>query len=229
MGYGYKPYFVEGSEPKAMHRLMADTLDEVLAEIQTIQNEARASGGGRAAAAWPMIVLRTPKGWTGPKEVDGKKSEDYWRSHQVPFADMASNPKHITLLEDWLKSYEPEELFDEDGRLVEELRSWRRRATAGWAPTRTRTAACCCGTCACRTSATTRSRSGAGTDAGRGDAGARRLPPRRREAQPGVAELPHVRPDETASNRLAPCSRSPTAPGWRTRCPRTTTSPPTAA
>jgi len=122
VGYGHKPYFVEGSDPKAMHRQMAETLDAVVAEIKAIQQEARENGFGKRPQ-WPMIVLRSPKGWTGPAEVDGKKTEDYWRSHQVPFADLATNPKHITLLEDWLKSYGPEELFDENGRLVEELRA----------------------------------------------------------------------------------------------------------
>jgi xylulose-5-phosphate/fructose-6-phosphate phosphoketolase len=121
VGYGHKPYFVEGSEPKAMHRQMADTLDEVITEIKTIQHEAR-ENGSTTRPLWPMIVLRSPKGWTGPKEVDGKKTEDYWRSHQVPFADLATNPDHIKLLESWLKGYGPEELFDENGRLVADLR-----------------------------------------------------------------------------------------------------------
>jgi xylulose-5-phosphate/fructose-6-phosphate phosphoketolase len=121
VGYGYKPYFVEGSEPRAMHQLMAETLDQIIAEIKAIQREARENGvTGRPK--WPMIVLRTPKGWTGPKEVDGKKTEDYWRSHQVPFSEMASEPSHVTLLSDWMKGYRPEELFDESGRLMPELR-----------------------------------------------------------------------------------------------------------
>ncbi|MBA3366231.1 MAG: phosphoketolase family protein [Actinobacteria bacterium] len=120
-GYGYKAHFVEGSEPEAVHRLMADTLETVYGEIRSIQEQARSSGRAERPR-WPMIVLRTPKGWTGPKEVDGKKTEDYWRSHQVPLAELAKNPKHLGLLEDWLKSYGPEELF-EDGRLREELRA----------------------------------------------------------------------------------------------------------
>ncbi len=120
-GYGYKAHFVEGSEPEAVHRLMADTLETVYGEIRSIQEQARSSGRAERPR-WPMIVLRTPKGWTGPKEVDGKKTEDYWRSHQVPLAELAKNPKHLGLLEDWLKSYGPEELF-EDGRLSEELRA----------------------------------------------------------------------------------------------------------
>jgi xylulose-5-phosphate/fructose-6-phosphate phosphoketolase len=121
VGYGYKPYFVEGSEPEAMHQLMAATLDEVVAEIAAIQRQAR-SGGTPARPRWPMIVLRSPKGWTGPKEVDGLKVEGYWRSHQVPFAEMATKPQHVRLLEQWMRSYRPEELFDENGRLVPELR-----------------------------------------------------------------------------------------------------------
>jgi xylulose-5-phosphate/fructose-6-phosphate phosphoketolase len=120
-GYGYKPYFVEGSDPETMHRLMAQTLDAVVAEIQSIRAEARS--GSLKRPMWPMIVLRSPKGWTGPKEVDGKKTEDYWRSHQVPMGDMA-HPGHVKILEEWLKSYRPEELFDENGRLVPEVRDF---------------------------------------------------------------------------------------------------------
>ncbi|MDH3460969.1 MAG: phosphoketolase family protein, partial [Burkholderiaceae bacterium] len=114
VGYGYKPYFVEGSDPQAMHQQMAATLDAATEEIRAIQRAARTKGQTEPAR-WPMIVLRTPKGWTGPKEVDGKKTEGYWRSHQVPFSDTASNPQHLQLLEQWLKSYRPEELFDERG------------------------------------------------------------------------------------------------------------------
>ena len=120
IGYGYKPYFVEGSDPESMHQYMATTLDTVIAEIKTIQGEARSSGVA-ARPRWPMIILRTPKGWTGPKEVDGQKTEGYWRSHQVPFAEMATKPKHIKLLEQWMKSYKPEGLFDDNGTLISEL------------------------------------------------------------------------------------------------------------
>ncbi|HHM05340.1 MAG TPA: phosphoketolase family protein [Gammaproteobacteria bacterium] len=120
VGYGYRPYFVEGAEPEAMHRRMADTLDRVVADIQAIQRQAR-SGGPVQRPRWPMIVLRSPKGWTGPKEVDGKKTEGYWRSHQVPFADLSARSGHLRVLESWLKSYRPEELFDESGRLRDEL------------------------------------------------------------------------------------------------------------
>ncbi len=120
IGYGYTPYFVEGFEPETMHQLMARTLDTVIAEIKAIQNEARAKGVAKRPR-WPMIILRTPKGWTGPKQVDGLKTEGFWRSHQVPFAEMATKPGHVKLLENWMKSYRPEELFDEKGRLNLEL------------------------------------------------------------------------------------------------------------
>ncbi len=120
VGYGYKPYFVEGSDPAQMHQLMAATLDTVIHEIQEIQQHARTKGDP-TRPQWPMIILRTPKGWTGPKEVDGKKVEDFWRSHQVPLADLAKKPEHLKLLEEWMRSYRPEELFDENGRLRPEL------------------------------------------------------------------------------------------------------------
>ncbi|GMR03913.1 MAG: phosphoketolase family protein [Gammaproteobacteria bacterium] len=120
VGYGYKPYFVEGSDPETMHQWMAQTLDTVIAEIKAIQHQARTQGVGKRPP-WPMIILRTPKGWTGPKEVDGKKAEGYWRSHQVPFAEMATKPDHVKLLEQWMRSYRPEELFDDNGALIPEL------------------------------------------------------------------------------------------------------------
>jgi xylulose-5-phosphate/fructose-6-phosphate phosphoketolase len=119
-GYGYRPYFVEGREPEAMHQLMAATLDTIIAEIHDIQAEAR-SKGESTLPVWPMIILRSPKGWTGPKFVDGKPTEDSWRSHQVPFSDMAQKPGHLKILEEWIKSYRPEELFDRNGKLVPEL------------------------------------------------------------------------------------------------------------
>ncbi|MFY9644517.1 MAG: phosphoketolase family protein, partial [Terriglobales bacterium] len=124
-GYGWKPYFVEGHEPDAMHQLMAATLDTIVKEIQSIQNDARRNnarqGGQPTRPAWPMVVLRSPKGWTGPKEVDGKPIEGTWRSHQVPVADLQSKPAHVKILEKWMKSYHPEELFDEQGKLISEL------------------------------------------------------------------------------------------------------------
>jgi xylulose-5-phosphate/fructose-6-phosphate phosphoketolase len=129
-GHGYHPYLVEGDEPEAMHQLMAGTLDTVLDEIREIQDNARRTGGGSATRPrWPVIVLRSPKGWTGPKEVDGKPVENTWRSHQVPFAEVRTNPGHLRLLEDWLRSYRPEELFDERGALVPELLDLAPRGT----------------------------------------------------------------------------------------------------
>ncbi len=119
-GYGYRPYFVEGSDPAAMHQLMAATLDTVIREIGAIQREARTKGFVKRPT-WPMIVLKTPKGWTGPKKVDGKPVEGTFRSHQVPLSDMAKNPGHVRLLESWMKSYRPRELFDERGRFRPEL------------------------------------------------------------------------------------------------------------
>ncbi|HEY7953166.1 MAG TPA: phosphoketolase family protein, partial [Solirubrobacteraceae bacterium] len=119
-GYGYAPRFVEGEEPQAMHRLMAATLDEVTVEIAEIQRRAREENE-LDRPRWPMIVLRTPKGWTGPREVDGLPAEGSFRSHQVPIADVAHNPGHLAQLERWLRSYRPEELFDEGGALRTEL------------------------------------------------------------------------------------------------------------
>ncbi|WP_206211974.1 phosphoketolase family protein [Wenzhouxiangella sp. XN24] len=118
-GMGYKPHFVEGHEPQAVHQQLAAVLDTVLAEIRAIQANARENGDLRRPA-WPMIVFRTPKGWTCPPEIDGKKCEDYWRSHQVPMGDM-DNESHIRVLEEWMKSYRPEELFDEQGGLLPEI------------------------------------------------------------------------------------------------------------
>ena len=120
VGYGHKPYFVEGSDPTAMHRTMAETLDTVIAEIKAIQQEARTKGNVKRPR-WPMIILRTPKGWTGPKEVDGLKTEDSWRSHQVPLSEMATKSDHVKLLEEWMKSYKHEDLFDENGKLIPKL------------------------------------------------------------------------------------------------------------
>jgi xylulose-5-phosphate/fructose-6-phosphate phosphoketolase len=119
-GYGYKPYFVEGHEPEKMHQNMAATLDAVIEEIHGIQNKARVEKATERPI-WPMIVMRTLKGWTGPKEVDGKPIEGTWRAHQVPVADFAGHPEHLTILEDWMKSYRPEELFDANGKLAGDL------------------------------------------------------------------------------------------------------------
>jgi xylulose-5-phosphate/fructose-6-phosphate phosphoketolase len=121
-GYGYHPFEVSGDDPATVHQRLAAVLDEVIEEIQEIQGAARtgteATGG---TPAWPMIILRTPKGWTGPKEVDGKPAEGSFRSHQVPLSDVRGNPGHLRQLEDWLRSYRPEELFDSAGRLMPEL------------------------------------------------------------------------------------------------------------
>ncbi|HTV87864.1 MAG TPA: phosphoketolase family protein [Stellaceae bacterium] len=119
-GYGYAPHIVAGSEPAAMHQQMAATLDIVLDEIAALQQQARADGF-KTRPRWPMIVLKTPKGWTGPKIVDGLPVEGTWRAHQVPLAEVQTNPEHLRLLEDWMKSYRPEELFDAAGRLIPEL------------------------------------------------------------------------------------------------------------
>jgi xylulose-5-phosphate/fructose-6-phosphate phosphoketolase len=121
-GYGYTPYFVNGRDPETMHQLMAATLDAILEEIQAIQRRARKSGATERPA-WPMIVMRTPKGWTGPARVNGKPVEDTWRSHQVPLSDLSGNPESIRMLEKWMKSYRPEELFDREGKLIPELAS----------------------------------------------------------------------------------------------------------
>jgi xylulose-5-phosphate/fructose-6-phosphate phosphoketolase len=121
-GYGYRPVFVSGHEPHEMHQLMAHTLDNVYAEIKSIQDSAR-TRGFTERPAWPMIVMRTPKGWTGPKEVDGLPVEGTFRAHQVPLAEVRTNSTHLRMLEDWMKSYRPEELFDAKGRLQQEIAS----------------------------------------------------------------------------------------------------------
>ncbi len=121
-GYGWKPYFVEGSDPMEMHARMAAIMEECVLEIRRIQSEARSSGKP-VRPRWPMIVLRSPKGWTGPKEVDGHKVEGFWRSHQVPLSGIREKPAHLAQLESWLRSYKPNELFDANGRLKDELKA----------------------------------------------------------------------------------------------------------
>jgi xylulose-5-phosphate/fructose-6-phosphate phosphoketolase len=121
-GYGYEPYFVEGSDPASMHQAMAATLEHCVREIRRIQHEARRSSSEVERPRWPIVILRSLKGWTGPKEVDGHKVEGFWRAHQVPMAEMHEKPSHLALLEEWLRSYRPDELFDEKGRLRPELR-----------------------------------------------------------------------------------------------------------
>ena len=121
-GYGYEPHFVVGDDPMAVHEEMASTLDRVLDDIRAIQRGAR-EGGATVRPAWPMIVLRTPKGWTGPRTVDGVEVEGTWRSHQVPLTETRTNAAHREMLEQWMRSYRPEELFDDSGRLLPELRA----------------------------------------------------------------------------------------------------------
>jgi len=121
-GYGWTPHFVEGADPMKMHEAMAATMEKCVRDIRRIQSEARESGKAQRAR-WPMIVLRSPKGWTGPKTINGHKVEGYWRSHQVPVADVRTNPRHLKLLESWLRSYKPQQLFDKSGRLVPELKA----------------------------------------------------------------------------------------------------------
>ncbi|WP_162083396.1 phosphoketolase family protein [Sulfuriferula nivalis] len=120
VGYGYHPYFVEGDNPALMHEQMAATMDTVLAEIKQIQHQARVDGNTERPM-WPMIILRSPKGWTGPKEVDGLPTEGSWRSHQVPLSEMATKPAHVQILDAWMRHYHPEELFDQQGKLLPEL------------------------------------------------------------------------------------------------------------
>ncbi len=121
LGYGYKPHFVEGSDPFPLHQVMAQTLETVIADMKEIQRESRTKGVTQVPQ-WPMIVLRTPKGWTGPKEVNGHKIEGFWRAHQVPF-EVHGNPAHLKILEEWMRSYKPEELFEARGKLIPELKA----------------------------------------------------------------------------------------------------------
>ena len=120
VGYGYAPRFLEGDDPATMHRAMAETMDEMIGEIRAIQHRAR-NDGNSTRPRWPLLVLRTPKGWTGPKEVDGKPVEGTWRAHQVPVDDVRKNPEHLAILNSWMRSYRPEDLFDVEGKLLPEL------------------------------------------------------------------------------------------------------------
>ncbi|WP_348267136.1 phosphoketolase family protein [Edaphobacter paludis] len=135
-GYGWNPYVVEGDDPAVMHQLMAEVAEKCVLEIREIQKKARAAKAGTTLERprWPMIILRSPKGWTGPKELDGHKVEGFWRAHQIPILDPKTNPAHLKLVEKWLRSYKPEELFDEKGKLIAELKELapvgRRRITA---------------------------------------------------------------------------------------------------
>jgi xylulose-5-phosphate/fructose-6-phosphate phosphoketolase len=155
-GYGYTPYVVEGDEPAAVHQALAATLDTVLDEIVRVQRRARTQGfGWHDRPRWPMIVLRTPKGWTGPHEVDGTLVEGTWRSHQVPLAELFEKPRHVALLEQWMKSYRPEELFDPEGRLRSELAALAPAGNRRIAPTLGPTAGSSSATSASPSSATT--------------------------------------------------------------------------
>jgi xylulose-5-phosphate/fructose-6-phosphate phosphoketolase len=120
-GFGWTPFTVEGEDPMDMHRKMASVLDECIQMIQTLQDEARRSGKADRPR-WPAIILRSPKGWTAPREVDGHKMEGFWRAHQIPIPDVTHNPEHLRVLESWMRSYRPQELFDEEGRLIPELK-----------------------------------------------------------------------------------------------------------
>jgi xylulose-5-phosphate/fructose-6-phosphate phosphoketolase len=122
VGYGYTPHFVEGSEPQSMHQAMAATLEHCVLEIRKVQEGARKTGKA-FRPRWPMIILRSPKGWTAPREIDGHYLEGFWRAHQIPITDIATNPSHLKLLETWMRSYKPEELFDDAGRLIPELKA----------------------------------------------------------------------------------------------------------
>ena len=122
-GYGWTPYFVEGDDPMLMHRLMATVMDQCMRHIRQIQQQARAGDDPAVRARWPMIILRSPKGWTGPKEVNGHQVEGSWRAHQVPLAEVRTDRVQLKQLEAWLRSYRPESLFDDNGRLVPELRA----------------------------------------------------------------------------------------------------------
>ena len=122
VGYGYTPYFVEGSDPRSMHQAMAATMEQCVLEIRKIQDEARRTGKA-IRPRWPMIILRSPKGWTAPREVDGHYLEGFWRAHQIPLGDIATNPSHLKVLETWMRSYRPENLFDKEGRLIPELKA----------------------------------------------------------------------------------------------------------
>ncbi len=152
-GCGYKPYFVEGSDPSAMHQELAATLEKCILEIRSYQQHAR-STGDTARPRWPMIVLRSPKGWTGPKEVDGHKVEDFWRAHQVPVLDPATNSSSLKIVEDWLRSYKPDELFDSNGTLVPELQELVPSENAASPPIPMPMAACFARNSSCRISAT---------------------------------------------------------------------------
>ncbi|WVO16790.1 hypothetical protein L204_104475 [Cryptococcus depauperatus] len=129
VGYGWKPYFVEGSDLESMHQSMAATLEKAVTEIKTYQKQARDSGKA-FRPRWPMVILRSPKGWTAPRDVSGHHLEGYWRAHQIPIADVATNAEHLKLLENWMRSYKPDELFTSEGKLIDELKALPPTGTA---------------------------------------------------------------------------------------------------
>ena len=159
-GYGWEPVIVAGSDPGPVHHELAAALDGAITRIREIQHEARSGSGGPDGTGpgprWPMIVFRTPKGWTGPATVDGLPVEGTWRAHQVPLAEVRTNPEHLRQLQEWMLSYRPGELFDAAGAPARRSSASCPAASAGWAAIRTPTAACCCATWPCRTSASTR-------------------------------------------------------------------------
>jgi xylulose-5-phosphate/fructose-6-phosphate phosphoketolase len=154
-GCGWTPYFVEGHEPGQMHEAMAATLDTAVEQIKTIQKDARVHGNV-TRPRWPMIVLNSPKGWTGPKTVDGLQVEGTFRSHQVPLSNPATHPEHLKQLEDWLRSYRPQELFDEQGRLKPELAELAPKGERRMGTNPHANGGICSATYTCRISATTR-------------------------------------------------------------------------
>ena len=146
-GYGWTPYFVEGSDHESMHQAMAATTEHCVQEIRKIQQQARTSGHAEPTH-WPMIVLRSPKGWTAPASIDGHKLEGFWRAHQVPLTDVKKNPEHLQILENWMRAYKPEELFDQRGRLKANYKGYRSHgnpphgfeSSRQWRPVETRSA-----------------------------------------------------------------------------------------
>ena len=202
-GYGWSPHFVEGHEPMPMHEAMAATLDTVIEEIRRIQAQARSSAGTVDRPRWPMIVFGSPKGWTGPKVVDGKPNEGTFRSHQVPLSDPAKNPEHLRQLETWLRSYRPEELFDEQGRLKEELQALSPAgSTRHGRESLTPTAACCCaGSADAGLHRVCRGRGQARRTGHRRHARPRAISARCAEVERRAAQFPHLRSRRNAVER----------------------------
>ena len=154
-GLGWTPIFVEGSDPLTMHRTMAMAMEQAVLTIRAIQEQARSSGDA-FRPRWPMIVLRSPKGWTGPQELDGKKIENFWRAHQVPIGDVKTNPEHLQLLEDWMKSYRPWGSLMTTAPYARRFGPCLPGVIGAWAATPTATVGCCAKTCASRSYGPTR-------------------------------------------------------------------------